>query len=72
MKYYEVHVEWRDENGDKVKKFTERYLVFAVSVTDAEVRVTKVFGEEESTSGVEFNVKLVKESSIVRVFEVGQ
>jgi hypothetical protein len=67
MKYYEVLVAWQDVDDTKVKKFKERYLVFAVSVTDAEARVTKTFSDETPT--VDFEVKSAKESNIVRVIE---
>ena len=42
MAYYivKVKVHHEDDKG-KVKKVTEQYLVDAVSVTDAEVKVTK-------------------------------
>ena len=44
MAYYivKVKVHHEDDKG-KVKKVTEQYLVDAVSVTDAEVKVTKEF-----------------------------
>jgi|TARA_R110000782_G_scaffold232862_1_gene319056 hypothetical protein len=52
-----------DANG-KVKKITERYLVNAVSVTDAEAITTKEFGMSVS----DFEVKEVKKSRIIDVY----
>ena len=52
-----------DANG-KAKKITERYLVNAVSVTDAETITTKEFGMSVS----EFEVKEVKKSRIIDVY----
>ena len=64
MKYYiaKVKVHHTDDKG-KVKKLTEQYVVNAVSVTDAEVKVTKDF----QGSGVEFEVKSVSSSQICKV-----
>ena len=44
MKYYiaKVKVHHTDDKG-RVKKLTEQYVVNAVSVTDAETKVTKDF-----------------------------
>lgn len=64
MFYYQVttqHVT-EDDKG-KMKKVTERYLVNAVSVTDAEVITTKEWGTDVS----DFEVKEVKKSRIVDV-----
>ena len=62
--FYQVtcqHID-SDDNG-KVKKITERYLVNAVSVTDAEAITTKEFGMGLS----DFEVKEVKKSRIIDV-----
>lgn len=67
MKYYEVTVKYQDVVDTKVKKFTERYLVHGVSVTDVEATVVSAFSEEYPN--VEFEVKVVKESNISRVIE---
>ena len=64
-KYFEVSVQWTDVVDAKVKKFKERYLVSAVSVTDAETSVNSVFSSEYPA--VEFEVKSAKESNIARV-----
>jgi len=64
-KYFEVLVQFQDVVDTKVKKFKERYLVNAVSVTDAETTVTGMFSKEYPT--IEFEVKSAKESNIVRV-----
>ena len=52
-----------DDNG-KVKKYTERFLVSAVSVTDAEAITTKEFGMTHS----DCEVKEVKKSRIIDVY----
>ena len=66
-KYYEVLVHFQDVVDSKVKKFKERYLVSAVSVTDAETTVTSRFADEYP--GVEFEVKSAKESNIAGVIQ---
>lgn len=67
MHYYEVTVKYQDVVDTKVKKFTERYLVSGVSVTDVEQTVVNTFSEE--FPGVEFEVNVVKKSNISRVIE---
>ena len=64
MAYYiaKVNVHNEDDKG-RVKKVVEQYLVDAVSVTDAEV---KVFGEFDG-SNLEFEVTAVVETKIVKV-----
>ena len=66
MKYYiaKVKVHHTDEKG-KVKQLTEQYVVNAVSVTDAEVKVTKDF----EGSGIEFEVGSVIETKIIKVIK---
>ena len=61
--YYvtKVSVHHTDPNSGKVKKMTEQYLVDAVSVTDAEVIITK---ELKSQS---LEVKSVTASKILDV-----
>jgi len=63
--YYvaKVQVEHEDPNTGKIKKLTEQYLVDAVSVTDAEVIITK----ELSSQSLDFEVKSVTASKIVSV-----
>jgi hypothetical protein len=51
----------------KQTKVTEQYLVDAVSVTDAEVKVTKMY--EDEGGSVDFQVKSVKETKILQVIE---
>jgi hypothetical protein len=51
----------------KQTKTKELYLVDAVSVTDAEVKVTKMF--EDEGSQVDFQVKSVRETKILQVIE---
>ena len=53
-----------DDGNGKMKKITERYLVNAVSVTDAEAITTKEFGMSVS----DFEVKEVKKSRIIDVY----
>jgi hypothetical protein len=70
MKYYEVMVEIVLESEDskgnvKVKRNKEIYLVDAMSVTEAEARVVKLF----SGFTQEFQVFGVKSSKIVEVIE---
>jgi hypothetical protein len=73
MKYYEVVVEIRNENEDskgnvKIKRNKEVYLVDAMSVTEAEAKVIKLFeGFRE-----EFRVIGVKSSKIVEVIEADE
>jgi hypothetical protein len=57
------------DTNDKGKqsKVTEQYLVDAVSVTDAEVKVTKMY--EDEGGSVDFQVKSVKETKILQVIE---
>ena len=62
---YQVTCQHIDDDGNgKIKKITERYLVNAVSVTDAEAITTKEFGMGLS----DFEVKEVKKSRIVDVW----
>jgi hypothetical protein len=53
-----------NEKG-KQTKVTEQYLVDAVSVTDAEVKVTKMY--ENEGGSIDFQVKSVKETKILQV-----
>jgi hypothetical protein len=53
-----------NEKG-KQTKITEQYLVDAVSVTDAEVKVTKMY--ENEGGQIDFQVKSVKETKILQV-----
>lgn len=66
MAYYiaKVKVHHEDDKG-KVKKVTEQYLVDAVSVTDAEVKVV----EEFEGSNLEFEVTAVIETKLVKVIQ---
>jgi hypothetical protein len=53
-----------NEKG-KQTKVTEQYLVDAVSVTDAEVKITKMY--EDEGGSIDFQVKSVKETKILQV-----
>jgi hypothetical protein len=70
MKYFEVTVQIKTESEDskgnvKVKRQSETYLVDAMSVTEAEARVVKLF----SGATFEYEVVSVKNSKIVEVVE---
>jgi len=66
--YFQVNVSIMDINEKgKQTKINEQYLVDAVSVTDAEVKVTKMY--EDEGSQVDFQVKSVKETKILQVIE---
>jgi hypothetical protein len=68
MSYFQVNVSIVDINDKgKQSKVTEQYLVDAVSVTDAEVKVTKMY--EDEGGSVDFQVKSVKETKILQVIE---
>ena len=66
MAYYiaKVKVHHQDDKG-RVKKVTEQYLVDAVAVTDAEVKVV----EEFDGSNLEFEVSAVMETKLVKVIQ---
>jgi hypothetical protein len=66
MSFFQVNVSIVDFNEKgKQTKVTEQYLVDAVSVTDAEVKVTKMY--ENEGGNVDFQVKSVKETNILQV-----
>ena len=66
-KFYEatVHTVVAVQKNGKNKVAKEVFLVDAESVTEAEVKVYKDF--EATSAGMEFEVKSVKESRILRV-----
>jgi len=65
MTYYIAKVKVSIDTGKSIKKITEEYLVDAVSVTDAEAKVTQDFG----TSKIEFEVVEAKLSKIIKVIQ---
>ena len=66
MSYFQVNVSIVDINDKgKQTKITEQYLVDAVSVTDAEVKITKMY--ENEGGSIDFQVKSVKETKILQV-----
>ena len=68
MSYFQVNVSLTDINDKgKQTKVTEQYLVDAISVTDAEVKVTKMY--EDEGGSIDFQVKSVKETKILQVIE---
>lgn len=68
-KFYEVTVGvvigTLKSGKEKITK--ETYLVNAMSVTEAEARVVKVFTDEGTI--LDYSVKIAKESRILRVIE---
>ena len=68
MSYFQATVVLVDINEKgKQSKITEQYLVDAMSVTEAEAKVTKLYADEGSS--VDFQVKSVKETKILQVIE---
>ena len=66
MAYYISTVKVKDENErGRITSTNEVYCVEAESVTEAEAKVVKEF---EGT-GVEYHVKAVKESKIIKILE---
>lgn len=67
MNYWQVDVkmEFENDNG-RIQKITEKYLVDAVSATDAEAKVYKEFEGESN-----FEVVKVIKTKIVKVIERG-
>lgn len=66
--YFTVNVKVQHDTGNgKIKKVTERYLVDAMSVTEAEARVIVVL--KEDLTGTEFEVVSASVSRIFRVIE---
>jgi len=64
--YYQVKVSIETENEDgKVKKIKENYLIQAVSVTDAEVKMAEHFKNIQ----MDYTVKSISESNVVDVIE---
>jgi hypothetical protein len=68
MSYFQATVVLLDINEKgKQSKITEQYLVDAMSVTEAEAKVTKLYADEGSR--IDFQVKSVKETKILQVIE---
>jgi hypothetical protein len=64
--YFTVNVKVQHDNGNgKIKKVTERYLVDAMSVTEAEARVTEVMKEDLGSNDFE-----VVSASVSRIYKV--
>lgn len=65
--YFTVTVKIVTDNGNgKVKKVSERYLVDAMSVTEAEARMTKYFTEQSVN---DFEISSASVSRIIGVIE---
>ena len=63
-KYFQVVVKIkREDDKGKVKTFTERYLVDALTITEAEARVVK-FMED---SMLEYEISSAAESRIIQI-----
>jgi len=68
--YFTVAVKIENEIDGKVKKTTERYLVDAMSVTEAEARAVKYL-QKDLGAGVDFEVTAAGVSRIVGVIDAG-
>ena len=71
-KYFEVTVTVQHEvdggkGGTKIKKDKESYLVYAMTVTEAEARVVKEF--ESAGVSLEYEVSAARESKILQVIQ---
>jgi hypothetical protein len=66
MYYYQCKVQFVVEENGKLKKKAYNYLVNAMSVTEAEARVTEWL---TSQGEQEFEVKSATNSSIIHVIE---
>ncbi len=65
-KYYTAKVVLKvEQDSGAIKKVTQSYLVDAVSVTDAEVKVNKKFEGERS----DFEITSVVSSNIIEVID---
>ena len=62
--YFQVKVQFTVEVNGKLKKQNIAYLVDAMSVTEAEARVTKYLVDNDES---DFEVKAASESKIVEV-----
>ena len=66
-KYFNVAVAFKRDNGNgKIKKQTERYLVDALTVTEAEARTVKFLKDCPD----EYVISSVGESRIIEVVEI--
>jgi hypothetical protein len=66
--YFQANVEIVDMNDNgKQTKTREQYLVDAMSVTEAEAKINKLFEDEGMST--DFQVKSVKETKILQVIE---
>jgi hypothetical protein len=70
MSYYVVKVKVNHEDAKgRIKKLTEQYMVYAVSVTDAEAKIVSELITTEFGLGTEFEVSSVIETKIIKVIE---
>ena len=66
MEYFIATVKVKDENErGRITSNNEVYCVEAETCTEAEAKVVKEFGNQ----GVEYHVKSVKESKILKILE---
>ena len=64
-KYYDVQIRITVDTEKGPKSITEVYLVYAVSVTDAEVKINKDFQEFPN----DWEIKAIKETKIQKVID---
>ena len=65
MQYFQVKVQFKvEDDKGKIKKQTETYLVDAMSVTEAEARLTTYLTERGEN---DFEIKSASKSNIVSV-----
>lgn len=62
-KYFLATVSLKEESGDKIKKYSEKYLVKAYNYTDAEAKVIKDF---EGVT-IEMEIKSLVDSKIIKI-----
>ena len=62
MAFYLAKVQFEIDIDGKVKKQNKSYMVDAVSITDAEVQITKFLNK---TISDQFEIKTISESKIV-------
>ena len=64
-KYYVVTVQVSEQQDEKIKKTTEKYLVKGINVTDVE---KKIF-EEFSSESRDWYIRSISDSKIIKVFD---
>ena len=64
-KYYVVTVQVSEQQDEKIKKTTEKYLVKGINVTDVE---KKIF-EEFSSESRDWYIRSISDSKIIKVLD---